>query len=461
VIDVEIIETKSLGDHSYLVTDGEVAVVVDPQRDVDRVLALLEDRGLRLTHVLETHLHNDYVSGGLDLVRRTGATYVLPADDEVVFERTGVRDGDVLETGGLRLRALHTPGHTHHHHSYVLEGTGDEGVVGVFTGGSMLYGATGRTDLLGEEHTDALTRKQYHSVRRLATELPGDAQVYPTHGFGSFCSATPPSGDSSTVGEQKSSNPALTLEEQEYVDQLLAGLDAYPAYYAHMGPLNASGPQPWEPAAPATVEPDGLRRRIEAGEWVVDLRDRTAFAAGHVRGTYGFELSDNFVTYVGWLMPWGSPLTLLGESADQVATAQRELARIGIDRPAGAAVGDPEDLAGDEGPRSYRVADFAQLAKEQEQRDVQVLDARRNDERAQGYVAGSQHIPIHEVPGRLDEVPDGEVWVYCGSGYRASIAASMLDRPGRDVVLINEEYGAAADSGVRTTEPGEDGDRGQ
>lgn len=451
MIDVHTIETKSLGDRSYLATDGDVAVVIDPQRDLDRVLSLIDAQGVRLTHVLETHLHNDYVSGGLELAHRSRAAYLVPAGDVIAFNRTPVSEGDVVAAGAMRLRVLHTPGHTHHHLSYALENDGT--TIGVFTGGSMLYGSTGRTDLLGPEHTQSLTHAQFHSVRRLARELPPDAQVYPTHGFGSFCSATPTSGDSSTVGQQQNSNPALTLDEAAYVEQLLAGLDAYPAYYAQMGPINARGPAPWKPATPEPVQADELRERVNRGEWVVDLRDRTAFAAGHIAGTLGFELSENFVTYLGWLMPWGAPLTLIGESSNQVADAQRKLGRIGIDRLAGAAVGDTKTLAGKATTRSYRVADFSALAKEMTNRPVQVMDARRNDEQAAGYVTGSQHIPIHELPARIDEVPEGELWVYCGSGYRASIATSMLDRPGRDVVLINEEYAAAGDAGVPLTEP--------
>jgi len=301
----------------------------------------------------------------------------------------------------------------------------------VFSGGSMLYGATGRTDLVGPEHTDGLTHAQYHSVRRLARELPGDTQVFPTHGFGSFCSATPTSGDASTVEEQARVNPALTLAEQDYVDTLLAGLDAFPAYYARMGPINRQGPEPVDLSTPTYVDSGELRRRIEAGEWVADLRERTAFAAGHLSGSLGFELSTNFVTYLGWLYRYGTPLTLIGESGEQIADARRELVRIGIDDLAGAAVGDISALSSGQPLRSYPVSDFAGLAEAIDRGPVQVLDARRNDERDAGHVRGSQHIPLHELADRIDEVPDGEVWVYCGSGYRASIAASVLDRPAR------------------------------
>ena len=214
----------------------------------------------------------------------------------------------------------------------------------MFTGGSLLFGATGRTDLVGPEHTDTLTRAQFHSVRRLAAELPADTAIYPTHGFGSFCAATPTSGDASTLAEQQGTNPALTLDEQAYVDTLLAGLDAYPAYYQHMSPVNRRGPAPVDLSAPEPVDAAELRRRIAAGEWVVDLRDRTAFAAGHVAGSLGFELGTNFVTYLGWTIPWGTPLTLIGDEAQQIADAQRELVRIGIDRLAGAATGPVEQL---------------------------------------------------------------------------------------------------------------------
>jgi hydroxyacylglutathione hydrolase len=447
MFNVQTIETSSLGDRSYLVDDGEVAIVVDPQRDIDRVLDLVAGQNVQITHVLETHVHNDYVTGGPELARQVGAAYVLPGDSDAEFDHVAVSDGEVLEAGRMRLKVVHTPGHTHHHVSYALA-DGEGTVQAVFTGGSMLYGATGRTDLVSPEATDELTHAQYHSVRRLARELPADAQVFPTHGFGSFCSATPTSGTSSTIGEQQRVNPALTQAEQEYVDTLLAGLDAYPAYYARMAPINRRGPAPVDLSMPEKVDSAELRRRIEAGEWVVDLRERTAFAAGHLTDSMNVELGTNFVTYLGWLYRYGEPLTLIGESEEQVAEARRELVRIGVDELAGAAIGDIESLADGRPLRSYPVSDFAGLAGALERGPVQVLDARRNDERADGFVRGSQHIPLHELAERLDEVPQGEVWVYCGSGYRASIAASVLDRPGRSVVLVNDSYESAGKAGL-------------
>lgn len=436
---ISIIETSGLGDRSYLVDQGDTAVVIDPQRDIDRVLSLARDRGVTITHVVETHIHNDYVTGGLELARTVGAEYVVPAGDDVAYDRRPVRDGDVVDAGPIQLQVMHTPGHTHHHVSYVLrDKTGN--VHGVFTGGSMLHGTTGRTDLLGAEHTDALTHAQFHSVRRLADELPAETKVFPTHGFGSFCSATPASGDDSTIADELVTNPALTQDEQTYVNDLLAGLTDYPAYYAHMGVINKAGPAPVDLSLPDPVDPDELRERIEAGEWVVDLRNRTAFAAGHLAGTRGFELSDSFVAYLGWLYDWGEPLTLIGESTDQIAEARRELVRIGIDELEGAAVGEVGSLSAGAELRSYRVASFTDLAEVVESADLTILDVRQQPEFESGHIPGAVNIPLHKLIERMSDVPEGEVWVHCASGYRSSIAASLIDRPGRTVVLVDDEY---------------------
>ncbi|HJT95430.1 MAG TPA: MBL fold metallo-hydrolase, partial [Mycobacterium sp.] len=360
------IETPTLGDRSYVVHDGEVAFVVDPQRDIDRVLAILKDHAVRLTDVFETHIHNDYVTGGLALAQRTGAAYHVNADDEVSFERTTIRDGDTVTVGSrMRVTAISTPGHTWTHLSYALSNASHDGAVagldtsvGVFSGGSLLFGATGRPDLLGEEHTHVLARQQHDSAHRLAELLPNDAEIFPTHGFGSFCATTQSEATESTIGEEKDSNPVLTQDEQTYVRELLAGLGAWPAYYAHMMPANAAGPSEPDLSPPTTADAVELRRRIEAGEWVVDLRNRTAFAAGHAPGTLNFGIDGAFATYLGWLITWGTPLTLLGETPDDVAQAQRELVRIGIDRPAAHATGGPQGWS-DGGLATFPTGTFA------------------------------------------------------------------------------------------------------
>ncbi|WP_223124096.1 MBL fold metallo-hydrolase [Nocardioides marmotae] len=454
---VRTIETPSLGDRSYLVHDGEVAFVVDPQRDIDRFLQVLEDDGVRLTHVLETHLHNDYVTGGLALAEATGAAYLVNGADEVSFDRTPIGDGDVVEVGPrMRVRAIATPGHTFTHLSYALSTVvdGAEQPYAVFTGGSLLYGATGRPDLLGEQHTDALVRHQHASAHRLASELPDDAAVFPTHGFGSFCSATQSDATSSTIGREKRSNPVLTQDEETYVRELLAGLVAWPAYYAHMGPANAAGPAAPDLSPVREADAAELRRRIEAGEWVVDLRTRTAFAAGHAPGTLNFGLDGPFATYLGWLIEWGTPLTLLGETPEDVATAQRELVRIGIDRPAAQATGGPEQWTEDGTLGSFPTATFADLAQVRHHREVVVLDVRRADEHAAGALDGALNIPLHELPRRVAEVPTGEVWVHCAGGYRAAVAASFIAAAGgRMPVAVDDSLDHAAPAGLRLVAP--------
>jgi hydroxyacylglutathione hydrolase len=438
VIEVLTIETPSLGDRSYLATDGEVAVVVDPQRDLDRVLAVVEDRGLRLTHVLETHVHNDYVTGGAALAQRTGAAYVLAADEEVAVPTSGVRDGDELTTGRLRITAMHTPGHTPTHLSFALRET-DGTPVAVFTGGSMLYGSVGRTDLIAPDLTEELTRAQFRSVRRLAQDLPDEVAVHPTHGFGSHCSATQATKAASTIGDERADNPALVhADEDRFVRELLEGLTPYPTYYAHMGPLNRSGPDAFDPSLPAAFDLDALVGAIEDGAWVLDLRDRRAFGDSHLLGALNAELRNDLPTYVGWLVPFDASLVVVGDDLEAVSEAQRLLARIGYDRLVGRATA--PDVPWDAHPleRSYRLARFDDLDGTEAGERV-VLDVRDGWEWDSGHHADAVHIPFHELPARLEELPsDRPIWIYCATGARAAIAASLLQAAGREPVLVDD-----------------------
>ena len=447
------VETPTLGNRSYLVHDGQVAFVVDPQRDIDRVLELLETHQVRLLEVLETHRHGDYVTGGLALAQATGAAYRVNEVDDVEFERTPIRDGQSIEVGDrMLLTALATPGHTFTHLSYALTDTATGQQVAVFSGGSLLFGSTGRPDLLGEEHTHELAHLQHGSARKLAETLPEGAELYPTHGFGSFCASTQSEATESTIGQEKRSNPVLTQDEETYVRELLDGLGAYPAYYVWMPDLNAAGPDAPDLTPPDRADAAELRRRIEAGEWVVDLRNRTLFAAGHVPGSLNFGVDGSFATYLGWLITWGTPVTLLGETAEDVATAQRELVRIGIDRPASAATGGPQDWS-DRPLASFPTGTFADLAEVRHHRTVTVLDVRRSEEFAAARIAGALSIPIHELPARVAEVPDGEVWVHCASGYRAAIAASVLDAAGHRVVAVDDSFENAEEVGLHLLGP--------
>ncbi|CAL9354352.1 Hydroxyacylglutathione hydrolase [Streptomyces sp. enrichment culture] len=451
---VDTVEIRGLGNRGYLAGGRSAAVVVDPPRDIDRMLALAARREVRIALVVETHVHNDYVTGGLELARVTGAEYLVPAGARVSYPRKPVADGDTAGIEeGLVLRALATPGHTPHHTSYVLEEDGR--AVAAFTGGSLLIGAVGRPDLVEPRMTRELARAQHASARRLADELDDDVPVMPTHGFGSFCSSTQAEGESTTIGKERAANEALVKDVDEFVADLLAGLDDIPAYYAHMGPVNSAGPRPVDLTPPRRADAEEIAARLAAGEWVVDLRSRVAFAEGHVAGAFNFEADGKLATYLAWLIPWGKPVTLLAESSGQLADAQRELVRVGIDRPAAAATGGPADWLGDgEEPRSFPRAAFAELAGARERGDeVVVLDVRRGSERANGHVEGSVHIPVHRLHGRLAEVPDGTVWVHCASGMRAAIAASMLDAAGREVVAVDDPFDAAEQAGLTVVRP--------
>nr|WP_202426030.1 MBL fold metallo-hydrolase [Streptomyces sp. HUCO-GS316] len=447
-------ETEGLGNRSYLAGGPRTAVVVDPPRDIDRVIAEAARRGVRIVAVAETHVHNDYVTGGLELARLTGARYLVPAGAAVAYARVPVADGDEEPVDeDLVLRAVATPGHTPHHTSYVLEESGRPAAV--FTGGSLLIGSVGRPDLVEPRLTEQLARAQHASAHRLADELDDEVAVMPTHGFGSFCSSSQAQGSRSTIGAEKASNPVLVQDVDTFVKDLLAGLDDVPAYYAHMGPANAEGPAPLDLTPPRPADAGEIARRLAAGEWVVDLRSRVAFAAGHVAGTFNFEVDGQPATYLAWMIPWGKPVTLLAKSAEDVARAQREIARVGIDRPAAAAVGSPADWVADgRRPASFRRATFAELAAARERGEhMVVVDVRRDAERADGWIEGSVHLPVHQIHRRLGEVADGTVWVHCAGGMRAAIAASVLDAAGREVVAVDDDYARAAEAGLALVPP--------
>jgi hydroxyacylglutathione hydrolase len=443
---VETVATDSLGDRSYVIHDGTLAVVVDPQRDIDRVTAVLHQHGLTLAMVLETHIHNDYVTGGFALAQAANAPYLVAAQDEVEFARIAASDGDEFAIGALTVLVVATPGHTDGHLSYVV--TADGSAPAVFTGGSLLFGTVGRTDLIDPDRVEELTRAQYRSARRLASALPADTTVYPTHGFGSFCSSGSPAGsDTSTIGAERVRNDALREpDEDRFVAALISGLTAYPAYYVHMGHRNRQGPAAPDLTPLPSVDRNELAKRLADGEWVVDLRSRAAFAADHLTGTISIELGKQFATYLGWLFPYGLALTLIGETGSQLAEAQRELVRIGLDRPAAAGVGPLEGLSDPDQRRSFPKVGFAEL-RVMTGTDV-LVDVRRDDERANGAIPGSLHVPLHRLLTSMSEVPDARLWVHCASGFRATIAASVLDRAGREIILVDDPYPNAIELGL-------------
>jgi hydroxyacylglutathione hydrolase len=431
------LDTPTLGDRGYIAHDGKTALVVDPQRDIDRVEQVLSDNNLTLGAVVETHMHNDYVSGGLVLSQNYQATYITSAEDPVAFKRTAAHDLDEFTIGNFGIRALHTPGHTFTHLSYVLHDESGK-PIGIFTGGSLLHGSTGRPDLLGDSFAAELARLQHGSAHRITELLDDSTPIYPTHGFGSFCAATSTSGTSSTVKDEKLGNPALLLPIEQFVTQTLAGLDDFPAYYKHMGPRNHAGAAPIDLSELSRLSTDELLKIIASDAWVVDLRDKELWAKGHLAGTVNFGVSGSFATYLGWLFPYEKELVLISDQAEHIALAQRELVRIGIDRPKASFLGDVKTIGGTVPTPLVQFKDIPAILSDS---NIRVLDVRRNSEREASHIANSSHIPLHELAERMSELPtDKTLWVHCAGAYRASIAASIIQNAGLNVVLINEPY---------------------
>lgn len=452
---VVVIDSAGLGDRSYIVHDGVSALVVDPQRDIDRVEQALVEQGVSVTHVAETHIHNDYVTGGLTLARKHGATYVVPGDVDLAFLSepfvVAVTDGDTFTVGDFVVTAIHTPGHTPHHMSYSAKNGNEPGVV--LTGGSMLFGSVGRPDLVAPDLTLKHSHDQWNSVQRLAGSLDGDTGVFPTHGFGSFCSATQAAGGyESTINKEKLGNPALNQSEDEFVRVLLEGLDVFPAYYAHMGPANSAGAPDVDLEFPKPADPEALLAAVTAGEWVVDLRSREVFSQGHIPGAVNFDVDGAFINYLAWMMPWGTPLTLVGSTPEQVEEAMRELVRVGIDTPKMQAVGDPALwLPEGKSPATMRRVNFDTMKVEWDNNPhAVVVDTRQIKEWEAGHVQGAVFIPFYQVLDRLADIPRSEdVYVYCGSGYRAAAVASMLSNLGYDrVIHVDDNFSNASQAGL-------------
>jgi glyoxylase-like metal-dependent hydrolase (beta-lactamase superfamily II)/rhodanese-related sulfurtransferase len=445
-VDVVVFTTPGLGDSSYLVGSEGKAVLVDPQRDIERFLAAARERLWRIVGVLETHVHNDYLSGALETRARTGAKIHLPARGGYTFPHHAADEGDAVDIDGLRIVARATPGHTPEHLSWEIHEGRAAVPSAVLTGGSLLAGSVGRTDLLGAHRTAALTADQYRSVRWLAS-LPDETRILPTHGSGSFCAAGPVTVDRvTTLGEERRRNPLLGLtDEALFASTLLAGLGEFPAYYQAMGPINRAGPAlTGGVPTPVSIDPAELAGHAAAGAWVIDARPRVAFAAGHLPGALNVELGDTFAAYVGWLVPFDAPLVLVvppptHESAVEAIT---QLHRIGFDHVAGFLDGGIDAWAATGRPlATYPTTTSGEVRAAQGRGDrLELLDVRQPIEwRDEGIVPGSRRIFVADLPGRIAELPrDREITVLCKSGQRAAIAASLLDRAGIPVRLVAE-----------------------
>ena len=442
----ERFEDSGLSQFSYAVgCPGAGAIaIVDPRRDVDVYETFAADRDVEITHVLETHIHADFASGARELAERTGAALCLSAYDEgekydVSFPHRELEDGSTLELGSVRIQALHTPGHTPEHLSFLAFDTHRSAdVPEVMLSGDFLFvGSLGRPDLLGEEAKRKLARRLFNSVREKLAPLPDGLEIHPGHGAGSMCGAGMSARPLSTLGFERVANPYLDpgLDEEAFVEKILGSAPPFPPYYRRMKTLNASGPAilgdlPGRDAIPV----EEFHALVEAGNVVVDLRDQLAFGGGHVPGALGIGVDGSLSTWAAWVVPYDQPILLVAETPFAVDPAVRALVRVGLDRIRGWLEG---------GMNAWRqeglpIATLPQMsipelsAALERGGAVNLLDVRGDGEWSGGHIDGAVHVHGGLLEDRLDEVPRNgrPLAVICGSGYRSTVAASVLKRAG-------------------------------
>jgi hydroxyacylglutathione hydrolase len=433
---------EGLGHLSALIADeaAGVAAVVDPRRDVDIYIDAARDDHLQITHVVETHLHNDYVSGARDLAALTGATHVIGAGAELQYDHRPLRNHDSVEVGSLTFDVLDTPGHTPEHVTYAVADTmrADEPLL-LLTGGSLLVGAVGRTDLLGAENAIPYAHAMYRSLHDVILPHEDSVAIYPTHGAGSLCSVDISATSWSTLGFERRHDRLLApMEIDAFARSLLARQPAFPRYFSRMRPLNQAGPRPLHGVVPlpSPTEVTEARTAIENGALLIDLRPAAEHAAGHVPGSLSIPTGNSFGTWLGWVVEDSDrPIILLLRHAHDWDDAVRQALRIGFDGIIGyvrggysawAEAGLPTAAGG-----TLEVADLAtQLERGGPDAPI-VIDVRQPSEYQSGHIAGSLPIGAGELQDRLDQLPrDRQIATICASGYRSSVAASLLRAAG-------------------------------
>lgn len=441
-------EVPGLSHYSYAVgcPAAEQVAIVDPERNVDRYLDWAASEGVEIAHVLETHIHADYASGARELAGRAGAVLSLSDYDdgelyEVAFEHEGLEDGDGVDIGAVRLQALHTPGHTPEHLSFlVFEKARSETVPQILLSGDFLFvGSLGRPDLLGEEAKRQLARQLYTSVRERLAALPDGLEVAPAHGAGSMCGAGLGGRPTSTLGYERVANPYLAgdLDEDTFVERILGSVPPFPPYYRRMKELNAAGPDPVADLPPPRgFRPGDFEALVEDEDAVVvDLREHLAFGGAHIPGALNIGLVGDLATWAAWLVPYDRPILLVGGGEGQAREARRRLLRVGLDDVRGYLQGGLSAWSESGRP----LAELPELSARQVHDALaageiqRVLDVRSDPEWEQGHIAGAVHVHGGLLAGEHQEVPsDGEspMVVVCGTGYRSSAVASLLQRRG-------------------------------
>lgn len=413
-----------LGNTAYLVDLGDGrALAVDASRDLRRMRHEAERRGLQIAYAADTHLHADFLSGATQLAATNGAQLLASRLGGRTFPHRGLADEEEVDLGGLTLRALSTPGHTDEHLSFAL--LDGPTVLGVFSGGSLIVGSAARVDLVDPARVDELARAQYRSLRRLAA-LGDGAELWPTHGGGSFCSTAAPAGTSSTIGAERATNPLLQLDEDVFVEQLVSSHGSFPPYFLRLGEQNRTGPAVLEqPPAVQAVDPQTAAGLVASGATIVDIRDVEAYAASHPTGAVSIPLRTGFASWLGWLTAHDKPLLLLRDAGQDLDEALWQALKIGYDNIGGEIAGGIDGWAA----AGLPTASVPLLAPEATT-GLRVLDIRQASEFRAGHLPGAVHIELGSLTAAAAALLDVPTLVMCGHGERAAGAVSILEAAG-------------------------------
>jgi hydroxyacylglutathione hydrolase len=433
------VKAEGLAHLSYMVGSDGRAAVVDPRRDCDVYLDIADEQGLRITHILETHRNEDYITGSRELASMTGAV-ILHGEMDFGYGEP-VREGDEIDLGQAVIGAIATPGHTPESMSYILfDRSAGPQPIGVFTGDALFVGEVGRTDLFGEENIERLAPMLFDSLHNKLLPLGEGTIIYPAHGSGSACGGSISDREESTIGLEMVQNKALRIaRKEEFVAMKMEEVLEKPYYFSRMEEINLAGqPVLGRVPRPAFLSPNELTRFHEAGATVLDVRAPSSFAGGHVPGSIGIP-REVLPNYAGWILEYDRPLLLVTDGPEEVDAVVRALVRIGYDDIAGYLGGGVEVWARNGLPvRSFPSVTPAELHDLMSRgKDVHVLDVRTEKEWRTGRIERSQHIFAGYLKNRIGEVPgDRTVAVMCSSGLRGSLGAGILQDAGYDVVNV-------------------------
>jgi hydroxyacylglutathione hydrolase len=440
----QMIYDKTLAQASYFIgcqKEG-VALVIDAKRDVDTYLEIAAQQKMKITHITETHIHADFLTGSRELANLTGASLLLSdeggPDWQYEFPHIGLKDGDTFTVGNLLFEVLHTPGHTPESISFLLTDTpASPEPVMLFTGDFVFVGDIGRPDLLekaaGIKGTmDAGARQMYHSLEKFS-QLPDYVQVWPGHGAGSACGKALGAVPSSTVGYEKKRNWAFQFSgnEQGFVHSLLDGQPEPPYYFAMMKKLNkVDRPLLTSVPAPKKLDYEQFKAAMDKGLTLVDTRNKVNFAQGFIPGSLNIQNNNSFNTWAGWMLDYDKPFVLLVEDA-QVEDVMRKLMRIGLDNVYGY-INSTEVWTSNGGTlQKVNNIDAETLEAMRAQPDVQVVDLRNANEYKAGHIEGADHVFIGTLKNNLDKVHrEGKVVIHCQAGDRSSVGYSLLAKNG-------------------------------